>query len=334
MYHNPYFDQDFFEFFWVLLGRLLGFFTGQLGVNDLVADEIQMLVLSSVAASSALIGTFLVLRNMTMLANAISHTILLGIVLAFLMTTWGTEADHVRQLGHLNLNALLFAAAITGLATAFLTQLLTSRLGIQNDASIGLVFHTLFALGIVLVTLFTRNAHVGPESIMGNADALHVKDIKLAFIILALNVVIIVLFFKEFKLTTFDPQLAQALGISTITFNYLLMLQVSITSIGAFRAVGVVMVLAFITGPPLTARLLTNKLGLCLWMSIGIGILASLSGVALSRHILTIFGSPLSTAGLIVCLIACFFALALIFAPQSGIVAHWRQRKHLAKRPL
>lgn len=314
-----------------MLGRLLSFLTGQLSMQDVVADEVQMIVLSAVAASSALIGTFLVLRNMTMLANAISHTILLGIVLAFLLTTWGA-AEHTHQISHLNLNALLIAAAITGLATAFLTQFLTTTLGLQADASVGLVFHTLFALGIVLVTLFTRNAHVGPESIMGNADALHYNDIKLAMIILAVNIVLVAVFFKELKLTTFDPQLAQALGISTVVFNYLLMLQVSITSIGAFRAVGVVMVLAFITGPPLTARLLTHRLGTCLWASIGIGVMVSVVGVALSRHILTIFGTPLSTAGLVVCLIAFTFACALFFAPERGIIANYLRRRRLQER--
>ncbi len=311
MMANPYFNTDFFSFFGVLFLRLWGFVTGQIGIEQMVADEVQMAVLASVALSSALIGTWLVLRRMTMLANALSHTILLGIVLAFILTTAMQPEGTIRHFGHLNLEAMLFAAVVTGLATTFLTQFLTTKLRLQQDASVGLVFTSLFALGIVLVTLFTRNSHVSNEAIMGNVDALSREDLQLVLVILALNCVVVGLFYKEFKLTTFDPQLAQAMGVSATLFNYLLMLQVSITSIGAFRAVGVIMVLALITGPPLTARLLTHRLSSCLWLSMALGVAASVIGVALSRHLLSVYGTPLSTAGLVVCVIAAFFVLAV-----------------------
>ncbi len=305
---NPYYDQDLPGFFWVLLQRLFLFAQGKIGLADLASDEVQMTVLALIAISSGLIGSFLMLRRMTMLANALSHTILLGIVLAFLLTNHHAEAGH---LGHLNIEAMLFAAVITGLVTAFLTQFLTSTIGLQEDASTGIVYNTLFALGIVLVTLFTRNAHVGIEAVMGNVDALLIEDIQLVFIILILNVVIVGLFYKEFKATTFDPLLARALGMSAALFNYLLMLQVSVTCIGAFRAVGVIMVLALMTGPALTARLLTHRLGTLLWLAAGLGVVASVLGVAIARHVLTVHGLPLSTAGLVVCIIVGIFAMTL-----------------------
>lgn len=330
---NPYYNQDFFSFLWIFIQRLVGFATGSIDLQNLTADEIQIAVLSCVAMSSGLLGIFLVLRRMTMLANAISHTILLGIVIAFLLSVHSHSHEAVHQLGTLDIQAMLIAAIITGLATAFLTQFLTTTLGLQEDASVGIVFHTLFALGIVLVTLFTRNTHIGIEAIMGNADALQPSDIRLVLTILGLNVALMLLFFKELKVTTFDPQLAQALGVSTLVFNYLLMLQVSMTSIGAFRAVGVIMVLAFMTGPPLTALLFSAHLGTCLVLAAIVGVGCSLIGVALSRHILSVYGIPLSTGGIVVCVITLVFFLALFFSPNKGIVIQWWRRQRENKLP-
>ena len=326
---NPYFNEDFFGFFWVLAQRLWGFITGDATVTHLVADEIQMLVLIGVSFSCALVGTFLVLRRMTMLANALSHTILLGIVLAFLMTHGLGHEEGEHSLSHLNLLWMLVAAALMGVITTVLTQLLTDIVGLQEDASIGLVFTSLFALGIVLVTLFTRNAHIGTEIIMGNVDGLHQRDLHLIFYIFLMNSALIFLFFKEYTITTFDPQLARTLGISALIFNYLLMLQTSITSIGSFRAVGVIMVLAFITAPPLTARLLSHHLRTILAMSGLIGAVSSILAVGLARHMLTVYSLPISTGGIVVCLMTLFFISALLFAPRQGIIAQWLLRRRL-----
>jgi len=157
--------------------------------------------------------------------------------------------------------------------------------------------------------------------VMGNVDALHVDDLRLVYIIAAINVVSFSLFFKEFKITTFDPGLAQVMGISVCFFNYLLMIQVSLTAIGAFRAVGVLMVLAFITGPVLIARLLTHSLRMLLVLSCVIGSVISVVGVALSRHLLSIHGISLSTAGLVVCLIVVSYVFTIVIAPRCGFLA-------------
>ncbi len=308
-YNNPYSGLNFFQFFGELLIRLFAFITGQLAFSDLVSDEIQIIVLVGVAASAALVGTFLVLRRMTMLANSLSHTILLGIVFAFLLTS--NQFAHGYE-GQLNIKAMLLGAFIMGIITTFLTEFLTKTVRLQEDASTGLVFTTLFAAGIILVTLLTRNAHIGTEVVMGNVDALHIDDCKLIFVILGINIFVFTLFFKEFKITTFDPGLSRALGFSTGFYNYLLMTQVSATAIGAFRAVGVFMVLAFITGPVLTARLLTNDLKKLIFLAIGIGCLAAVVGVAISRHLLSVYSLPLSTAGIVVCTILAFFAVAVL----------------------
>lgn len=302
-YSNPYTGTNFLTFLGTFFLRMFELITGQIGFTDLASDEIQILVLIGVAASSALVGTFLILKRMSMLANALSHTILLGIVIAYLLMI---PDDH-GQYQTLNITAMMIAAVIMGIVTAFLTQFLTSVARLQEDASTGIVFATLFAIGIILVTLLTRNAHIGTEVVMGNVDALRLGDCKLVYTILGMNILLFSLFFKEYKVIAFDPALARALGISVFFFNYLLMVQVSATCIGAFRAVGVLMVLCFITGPVLIARLLTHDLKRLLVVSVGVGVIASIFGVAWSRHLLTYYGLALSTGGLVVCVIVIFY---------------------------
>lgn len=330
-YINPYYKQDFLGFFLTLIQRFAAYCTGNLEVESLVADELQMLVLVGVAISSSIVGTFLVLRKMTMLANSLSHTILLGIVLAYILTHSASDGhDHQG----IDIKAMMIAAVATGILTTFLTEFLTTVIRLQEDASTGLVFSTMFALGIILISMYTRNAHIGAEVVMGNVDALHIDDLKLVYTVVFLNIVVFTTFFKEFKITSFDTQLAKSLGISTVFFNYLLMVNVSATSIGAFRAVGVLMVLTFIVGPPLVARLLTNRLGKMLFISSAVGITASVAGVALSRHLLSIYYIPLSTAGLVVCVIAAFYVLALIFSPENGVLANLFRRIAIKKEML
>jgi manganese/zinc/iron transport system permease protein len=316
-FYNPYQGASFFSFFRQFFSRMALFFTGQLKIDQLAADEIQIFVLVGVAASCALVGTFLVLRRMTMLANSLSHTILMGIVLAFFFTTvkGGGDANSIAPM-----QAMLIASLATGFLTTFVTEFLTKTGGLQEDASVGLVFTSFFALGVILVTILTRDAHVGTEAVMGNADALHADDLFWVFLILGINVLLFTLFFKEFQLTTFDPYLAFALGFSPVFFNYLLMAQVSMTTITSFRAIGVILVLAFMTGPVLTARLFTHRLKYLLTGSVAIGALAVCCGVALTRHILSTYGMALSTSGVVVSTILLFYLLAVCFSPEQGLI--------------
>jgi manganese/zinc/iron transport system permease protein len=278
----------------------------------MASDEIQVLVLSLIAISSALIGTFLVLKKMTMLANSLSHTILLGIVIAYLILIPFLPSGEVHAHG-ITLQILLIASLATALVTTMLTQLLTHVLKLQEDASTGLVFTTLFALGIVLVTMYTRNTHLGTEAIMGNVDALHFNDLKLIFWVALLDIAALLLFYKGFKITSFDPAFADAQGISSTAFNYFLMVLTSATVIGAFRAVGVLLVLSFIVGPTLTARLFTHRLKTLLFLSMGIGVCASLFSVALSRHLLSTYHLAFSTAGLTTSVLGATYFLSLLF---------------------
>lgn len=300
LYSNPYADQNFFSFFGVLFLRLFYFLTGKISFGDLVTDETQMIVLVCVAISGALVGTFLVLRRMTMLANALSHTILLGIVIAYLIFQ------------ELTIPILMIAALATGIVTTFLTEYLNRVIKLQEDASIGLVFSILFALGIALLTFFSRNVHIGTELVMGNVDALQKSDIKIVAGVLGMNIAFFTFLYYGFKITSFDANLARAFGFSPLFFNYLLMVQTSATSIGAFKAVGVLMVMAFLVLPPLTARLLTHRLFTLIALAALIGATASVIGVALSRHLLTFYGFGLSTGGIVVIVLGVFYLSTLL----------------------
>ncbi|MES2121784.1 MAG: metal ABC transporter permease [Chlamydiota bacterium] len=294
---NPYFGKNILQFLILFFERMALLLTGRLSIQELATDEVQVLVLSLVAIASSLIGTFLVLKKLTMLANSLSHTVLLGIVVAYLVLIPFLSSEEVHAHA-ISVTVLLVASLITGLITTILTQALVHVLKLQEDASIGLVFTTLFALGVVLVTVFTRNTHLGIEAIMGNVDALHLHDLKLILGIALLNCVAVTLFFKEFKIITFDPSFADSIGFSQKLFTYLLMVLTSATVIGAFRAVGVLLVLAFLVGPPLTARLMTHQLKKVLLYACAIGVGASLLSVATARHLLSVHHFPISTSGL------------------------------------
>lgn len=301
---HPYSELTFFEVWGQFISRFFQALGGNISLQDLAPDEIQALVLIFVSFSCSLIGSFLVLRRETMLANSLSHTILIGIIGVYLWTNV--------SFSFLPIPSLLIASLLTGLVTTFLTNFCHRVFRLQEDASIGLVFTSLFSIGIILVTLFTKSAHIGIEAVMGNVDALHTHDIHLVFFIALVNIFIFILFFKEFALTTFDRDLAHALGFSTLFFDYLLMIQVSATTIGAFRAVGVLMVLALIVVPPLIARLFTHSLKRFVILSVGVGILASLTGIALSRHLFTVFSLTLSTGGLIVSVLFILYLSSLL----------------------
>ncbi|MGE3954189.1 MAG: metal ABC transporter permease [Parachlamydiales bacterium] len=285
MITHPYRGANLFDFFIILFKRLLTGFSGA----PLATDEIQFFVLGGIAISAALVGSLLVLRKMTMLANSLSHTILLGLVLAVLAC------------GGIHLGGLLVAAVLTALSTTLLTLFLQERARLKADASIGLVFTTLFALAILLVTLFTRNLHLGIEAVTGNVDALTGRDALLVGAILLFNLLFTLLFFRPYHLTSFDPGFAFAAGLSQGFFNALLMVQVGLTLVGGFRAVGVLMVLALLVGPPLAARPWVKSLKGMMVLSSLLGLLAALLGVATARHLLSVHGLPLSTAGVTVC---------------------------------
>ncbi len=313
---NPYWGNSFREFFITFGHRLALGVKGELSWKDLVSDEVQLFVLLFIALSSALVGTFLVLRKMTMVANSLSHTILLGIVITFVLLR-----EKNPLLISLNVKTMILATFITALLTTGFTEWLNRGLRLQKDASIGLVFTSFFALGLMGLTLFSRRHHIGVEVIMGNVDALHFDDLKLAFFLFLSNSILFFLFFKPYEISTFDPILARNLGVSLFLVNHLLMLQTAASAVVSFRVVGAFLFLSLLTAPVLTARLFSKHLKSLLLISCGVGTLASFVTVALSRHFLSVYQVPFSTAGLLTVVLGGIFFIGLVYRTLKEVLS-------------
>ncbi|MCI0395365.1 MAG: metal ABC transporter permease [Chloroflexi bacterium] len=283
--------------------------------------EIQ-LIAAVVAAACALPGVFLVLRRMAMMSDAISHTVLLGIVLAFFV---------VNEFGH---PLLVIGATAVGVLTVSLTELLNKTRLVKEDAAIGLVFPALFSLAVILISVFARNVHLDQHVVFQGDLAFAPFDRAIVFgldlgprtlvimsVILLLNLAFIYLFYKELKLATFDAGLAAALGFSPAVVHYGLMTLVSVTAVGAFDAVGSILVIALMIVPPVTAYLLTDRLSRMLGLSVLIGVVGAISGYWLAHFLDTNIG------GAMVTMLGVIFGLVFLLSPQRGLVALARRRR-------
>ena len=266
-----------------------------------------------VAISCAILGCFLVLRKMAMVGDAISHAVLPGIVIAFLVVQ---RFDSI---------FMLIGAAILGVFTTLLIEFLHKQGKLQTDASIGVSFTSLFALGVILISVFASKVDLDAECVLFGEIAyvpLHVWRIDLgdgAILNLGAkaawwigSVLLIILFFvtifyKEMLLTTFDPAFASAIGINVSVWHYSLMSLVSLATVAAFESVGAVLVLSFLVVPPATAYLLTTNFKKMLFLSCFIGIIVAILGYYTAAFLnASIAGSMTSVAGVI-------FALVFVF---------------------
>ncbi|OTA42134.1 MAG: iron ABC transporter, partial [Symbiobacterium thermophilum] len=234
----------------------------------MIAALVIVAVGALVAGSAGLVGSFLVLRRMTMLGDAISHAVLPGIALGFLLT--GSRAAPV----------MLVAAALFGLLTAYLVQAL-QRAGVQEDAGMGVTFTAFFSLGVVLISAFAGRVHLDLDHVLYGEIAFAPWDLWVVGgrslgpralwtmgTVFLIDLVAITLFFKELKICSFDPETAAVQGVNVRAFHYLLMTLVSLTTVGAFDAVGAILVVAMLVLPGATAYLLTHRLETMLALSV------------------------------------------------------------------
>ncbi len=235
-----------------------------------------------VVASTGTLGSFLVLRKMTMIGDAISHAVLPGIVLAYLFS------------GSKNSIYMLLGAIVFGLLTTFLIEFFNKQARVQEDASIGITFTSLFALGVILITVFASNIDLDQDCVLYGEIAYITLDnftfmnieIPKAVVVLSavfmLVLIILIACYRQLSLTSFDPYFAQSIGISTLFWHYVLMTLVSLVTVASFESVGAILVVAFLTIPAATAYLLTNNLKVMIALSILFGMFASLSGYYLA----------------------------------------------------
>lgn len=278
-----------------------------------------VLIVTSLATS--ILGVFLVLGGLSMTTDAISHTILLGIVLAFFITS------------DLRSPWLIIGATLIGLLTVYLIRVIINTRLIKQDAAIGIVFTALFALAIILISRYAGNVHLDVDVVlMGEVLFAPLNRIEVfgfsvpnalwqLSILLIINIIFVTLFYKELKVSTFDPVYATIAGFSTTLIYYLLMTLVSITAVTAFDAVGSILVINFFVAPPLTAYLLVKRLNSMIWLSLLFAVINSTSGYYIGLY----FDVSMSGATSFVAFIV--FIIVFLINPKGFLSQKLKRRK-------
>ncbi len=290
-------------------------------MNWTMLDSWIILIGAMCAASCAIPGTLLVLRRMSLMGDAISHTVLPGIAIAFLIT--GTRDPA----------AMLVGAVVVGLVTAFLVQTIHSVGRVEVGASMGIVFTVLFAFGLVLMRQAVDHVDIDPDCVLYGAielawfDQVQLAglDVPRGFVVngvmLLANLTLILVFYKEFKITAFDPSLAKTQGIRPALMHYLLMTMTAATAVAAFETVGSILVVAMFIVPATTAYLLSDRYGVLMCLAVGVSIVAAILGHISAITVPLWFGfSGTSTAGAMAVATGFLFAVAWIGSPRHGLL--------------
>ena len=277
--------------------------------------EIQ-LIAAIVAIACAIPGVFLVLRKMALISDAISHSILPGIVLGFFITH------------DLNSPLLILLAALSGVITVILVEAIQKTGLVKEDTAIGLVFPALFSIGVILIAKNANDVHLDVDAVLlgelafapfdrlllGGID-MGPKSLWIMGIMLVAVIALLLLFYKELKVSTFDIGLSSALGISPVIMHYGLMSVSSVTIVGAFDAVGAILVVALMIAPAATAYLLTSDLKKMLLLSVFIGVFSAIAGYWMANLLdASISGSMTTMLGIV-------FLGVYLFAPRKGLIA-------------
>lgn len=259
-----------------------------------------------VTATCGLIGNYLILRRMALVGDAISHSVLPGLAAAYLLS------------GSLTLPAMMLGAVGAGLLTTFLIEFLHTRSRIKADAAIGITFCSLFALGVVLINVFASKVHLDAECVLyGELSYLVPQQVMVMGVVAAFVAVLVVLFYKELLLTSFDTLLAGSQGFRPGLIHLLLMAVLSVVIVAAFESVGAILVIAMLILPGATAQLVSTRLPVCLWLSVLHAALSAVGGL----HLSLVLGC--SMAACVVVAGALLFVLAWLFA----VLARAWQRK-------
>lgn len=270
----------------------------------------------------AIPGVFLVLRRTSMMSDAISHSVLPGIVVAFLIVENRYSP------------ILIAGAALAGVLVVFLTEMIERTRLVKQDAAIGLVFPAMFSIGVILVTSELSNVHFHEHNVLVGDIALASmnslvidgvnygpKSVYVLSSLIIINILFVIIFFKELKITTFDEGLAHSFGFRPILINYIFMTIVSVTAVGAFDAAGSILVIALMIAPGATAYLITNDLSRMLLLSVAAGIISAIAGFWISMEL------DSSPAGTMAMMSGVIFLAAFLFSPDHGIISRIRKRK-------
>lgn len=254
------------------------------------------------------IGSFIVLRGMALMGDAISHAVLPGVAISYM----------------LGIN-FFYGAVVTGVLTAFGIGAISQNSRIKNDSSIGLVFSAFFALGIILITK-AGSATDLTQILFGNVLSVRTTDMWLTLAIGSFVILIVVLFFKELLVSSFDETMAAAYGLKTRLIHYVIMFLLTLVTVASLQTVGVILVVSMLITPASTAYLLTNRLSVMVVLSAFFGALSSVIGLYFS-FLYNLPSGPviaLATTGI--------FLIAFLFAPKQGVIT--RKIRTLGKRKM
>ncbi len=296
---------------------------------ELRTDDL-WIILTAVLANIACgtLGCFLVLRRMSLLGDAISHAILPGLALAFIVTSSRATIP------------MLIGAMILGMLTSFFSAALNRWGKVPEDAAMGVVFTSLFALGVILISVVASDVDLDPGCVLyGLIEFVPLDTVSLggweiprATLVLgtvcAIVLGLVTLFFKELRIVSFDPALATTMGINATWVHYGLMAAVAATAVASFEAVGSILVVAMIIAPGATAHLLTDRLDRTVLFSMVLGTSAAIFGYLLALAFNT------SVAGMISVVALAQFLVALFFAPQHGWISRKLNQLFLRSRIL
>lgn len=317
-------------------------------------DSWIVIVAALAAMACALPGNYLVLRRQSMMGDALSHTVLLGIVVAFLF------AQRLVSAGLISLDtyaatrhAIMFAGAmLIGVLSAVLTEWVQKLGRVEASAALGVVFTTVFALGLLLLRVAADKVDIDPDCVLYGTiettviDTLGSTGIPRAAVVngamLAINLALVVAFYKELRISTFDPALATTLGIHSGAIHYALMAVTATTLVAAFESVGSILVIAMLIVPAAAAHLLTDRLWVMILLSLLIAAASALSGhlmaIAVPQMVLdslgieTIKNVSASTAGMMAVAAGILFALAALLGPRYGVISRLVSQMRMSLR--
>ena len=290
-------------------------------------------ILCSVAA--ALLGNFLVLRKMSMLGDAITHAVLPGLAVAFLISESRSSLP------------MFLGAVIVGVLTALFTEWIRRFGKVDEGASMGVVFTSLFALGLIMIVQTADRVDLDPSCVLYGAIELTPLDtiplagreipraVVVLGVVMVINALFVILFFKELKLASFDPALATTAGFSAGLLHYLLMVLVAVTAVASFESVGNILVVAMFIVPPAAAYLLTDRLGWMIAISVLLAIFSAVGGHISAITIPRWFGyGSTTTAGMMAVVAGLILCICLFFSPRYGIFTRFVRRRLLSFKIL
>lgn len=269
-----------------------------------------LLASTMVGITCGILGAFIVLRNMSLIGDALSHAILPGVFVAFLIY------------GH-NTTAFFFGSVAAGILFALSMTWIQQHVKTKNDAVVGIVFTAMFSIGVIGISAISRTGvHLDlKDFLFGNVLGVSNQDLVITGIVMIMVTVSIIVFYRPLFASTFQPTIAATMGIPVKVMHYYLMLLLSFAVVSAMQTVGVILVVALLITPASTALLLANRLPKVLVLSGIIGFLSSLSGLALSVWFEMPPGPSIAVAA------TCFYLIAAFFSPDKGLFAKWLRRK-------